>query len=71
MGLLLGGIDGGLRWDYQVDISFESKSRGIRWNYQVGLAFRSKTKVSGRPIRWNHYFEAMAEESGTTFRLSK
>ena len=53
-----------------MDISFESKGRGIRWNYQVGLTFRSKTKVSGGPIRWNHYFEAMAEESGKTVRLS-
>ena len=42
---------GGIRWDYQVDISFESKRRGIRWNYQVGLTFRSKIKVSGGPIR--------------------
>ena len=36
----------------------------------MGLTFRSKAKVSGGPIRWNHYFEAMAEESGTTVRLS-
>ena len=49
-----------------MDISFESKRRGIRWNYQVGLTFRSKTKASGGPIKWNHYFEAMVEESGTT-----
>ena len=63
-------IDKDIKWDYQVDISFESKSRGMSWDYQVGLTFRSKAKVSGGPIRWNHYFEAMAEESGTTIRLS-
>ena len=39
-----------IRWDNQVDISFESKRQGIRWNYQVGLTFRSKTKVSGETV---------------------
>ena len=54
-------IDEDIRWDYQVDISFESKSRGMSWDYQVGLTFRSKAEVSSGTIRWDYHLRAIVE----------
>ena len=55
MGLPFGSGNGGIRWDYQVDISFISKSRGIRWDYQMGIPFKSKAEVSGGTIWWDYH----------------
>ena len=54
-------IDRDIKWDYQVDISFESKSRGMGQDYQVGLTFRSKAEVSSGTIRWDYHLRAIGE----------
>ena len=49
---------GGIKWDYQVDISFGSKRPGIR----------TKAEVSFRTIRWDYHLEEIVEVLGGTIR---
>ena len=58
----------GMRWDYQVGLTFRNKaevsSGTIRRDYQL----EAMVEVSGGNIKWTHHLNVKAEVSGGTIR---